>query len=345
MSASDEKRERAEPGFIGRVLIVALIVVGMLTAYQLALVFIIAFGGVIVAVMLNNMTQPLQRALKLPHHPALALTIVGLTLIAIGFLTAFGTQAAIQVNQLAAQLPQAWADTRFWLDSGPVGRWILSLVDSAGAEAATTLLSALPLAGGVLGWIANFALILVIGIYLATDGDSYVTGSLRLLPPSKRKRAREIMDAAAADLRKWLIAMTLDMLFLGIVTGIGLYLIGAPFPFPLGVLSGLSVFVPYIGPIVAIIPGLLLALSVSPELALYAAIVYVIGQQLEGNVSLPLLQVWTVHMPPAVSLLAIVAFGLLFGFWGVLLATPLAVVSMTVVRMAYVEDFLEKKAR
>jgi predicted PurR-regulated permease PerM len=109
------------------------------------------------------------------------------------------------------------------------------------------------------------------------------------------------------------------------------------------VLSGLSVFVPYIGPIVATVPGLLLALSVSPQLALYAAIVYVIAQQLEGNISLPLLQRWTVAMPPVVSLLAMVAFGLLFGLWGVLLATPMAVATMTIVRMAYVEDVLERR--
>jgi len=146
-------------------------------------------------------------------------------------------------------------------------------------------------------------------------------------------------------LRKWLLAMTLDMLCVGIMVGGGLWLAGAPFPFPLAVLSGVSVFVPYVGPILAILPGLLLALSVSPHLALLAAIVYTIAWQFESNVTLPLLQAKTVHMPPVVSLLAIVAFGLLFGIWGVLLATPLAVVTMTIVRMAYVEDFLEKKAR
>jgi predicted PurR-regulated permease PerM len=97
------------------------------------------------------------------------------------------------------------------------------------------------------------------------------------------------------------------------------------------------------GPIVATVPGLLLALSVSPELALYAAGVYVVAQQLEGNISLPLLQRWTVHMPPVVSLLAMIAFGLLFGLWGVLLATPMTVVAQTIIRMAYVEDVLEKR--
>jgi len=128
---------------------------------------------------------------------------------------------------------------------------------------------------------------------------------------------------------------------LGTLTGVGLYLIGVPVAFALGILSGVSVFVPYIGPIVAIVPGLLIALSVSPTLALYAAIVYLVAQQLEGNIALPLLQRWTVSMPPAVSLLAIVAFGLLFGVWGVLFATPLAVVTIRIVRMAYVEDVLE----
>jgi predicted PurR-regulated permease PerM len=204
-------------------------------------------------------------------------------------------------------------------------------------------MSALPLAGGVLGWLANAAFILVIGIYMAADADTYIDGAIMLLPPSKRLRARAIIHAAGDDLRKWLVAMTLDMLFLGAITGVGLWLIGAPFPFSLGTITGVAVFVPYIGPLLSIIPGVLLALSVSPQLALYAIIVYTVALQLEGNISLPLLQRWTVQIPPAVTLLAIVGFGLIFGIWGVLLATPLAVVTMTIVRMAYVEDFLTAK--
>ena len=148
------------------------------------------------------------------------------------------------------------------------------------------------------------------------------------------------MEELAGTLMR-IFAMALDMLILGTLTGLGLWLVGAPFPFPLAVLSGVSVFVPYIGPILVTIPGLLLALSVSPQHALWAGIVYLVVWQIEGNISLPLLQRRTVHMPPAISLMAIVAFGLLFGIWGVLLATPLAVVTMTIVRMAYVEDFLE----
>jgi predicted PurR-regulated permease PerM len=336
---------QTEPSFLGKVLLVALVVALVAAVWQLALVFILGFGAIIVAVTLDNLAAPVAHRLRISQHFALALTTIVLSLIFVAFLAAFGTRAADQFSILAARLPGAWDATRDWLNSWALGRWLLTIGEDAATGAAGTILSALPLASGLLGWLANLALIIVIGIYLAADAEAYLEGAIRLLPPSKRKRGRQIVNAAGADLRKWLIAMTLDMLFLGTLSGVGLYLIGVPVAFALGILSGLSVFVPYIGPIVATVPGLLLALSVSPTLALSAAVVYVVAQQLEGNISLPLLQRWTVSMPPAVSLLAIVAFGLLFGFWGVLLATPLAVVTIRIVRMAYVEDFLEEKGR
>ena len=336
-------QRQTEPSFLGKVLLVVLVVALAAAVWQLALVFILGFGAIMAAVTLDNLAAPVAQRLRIPQHLALALTTVGLVLLVVAFLAAFGARAADQFALLASQLPGAWDETREWLNSWELGRWLLTIGEDAATGAASTVLSALPLASGLLGWLANIALILVIGIYLAADSETYLDGAIRLFPPSKRKRARQIVNAAGDDLRKWLIAMTLDMLFLGTLTGVGLYLIGVPVAFALGILSGISVFVPYIGPLVAIIPGLLIALSVSPTLALYAGLVYLVAQQLEGNVALPLLQRWTVSMPPAMSLLAIVAFGLLFGLWGVLFATPLAVVSLRIVRMAYVEDFLEEK--
>jgi predicted PurR-regulated permease PerM len=345
----DRPQERAtpaktEPSFLGKVLLVVLVVAIAAAVWQLALVFILGFGAIIVAVTLDNLAGPVAERLRISQHLALGLTTIALFLVSVAFLAAFGTRAADQFTLLAAQLPEAWEDTRNWLTSWDLGRWLLTIGEDAAVAAASTVISALPLAGGVVGWLANIALIIVMGIYLAADPQTYVDGAIRLFPPSRRKRARQIINAAGADLRKWLIAMTLDMLFLGTLVGVGLYMIGVPVAFALGILSGLSVFVPYIGPIVATVPGLLIALSVSPTLAISAAAVYIVSQQLEGNIALPLLQRWTVSMPPAVSLLAIVAFGLLFGVWGVLLATPLAVVTIRIVRMAYVEDVLEEKA-
>jgi predicted PurR-regulated permease PerM len=339
--AQQEPARTKEIGFVAKVFIAVVIVVLFLATWQVASVFMLAFGGIVVAVGLDNAASPLGRRLKLPRTVALGITVLGLVWVTALFLIFFGAAATAQFATLVEELPAALDDAEAWLESWALGRWLLSISGDALSASASTLLNAIPIAGGVIGGLANAALMLVIGIYLAADPASYRKGFLRLLPPARRDRAEEILGATAVNLRKWLTAMALDMMFLGILTGFGLWLVGVPLSFALGVLSGLSVFVPYIGPIVATIPGLILALSVSPDLALYAGIVYIVAQQLEGNISLPLLQRWTVSMPPAVMLLAMVAFGLLFGLWGVLLATPLAVAAMTIIRMAYVEDVLE----
>ena len=297
----------------------------------------------VAAVALNNIAAPLSRRTGLPHTGVLGLTIVGLLLVLLLFLVLFGTAAATQFTILIEELPEAWNDGKAWLESSALGRSLLSFSGDAMSGTASALVNVLSIAGGLLGGVLNAALMLVIGIYLAADPVTYCKGVLRLLPLSRRARAEEILGETGRALCGWLTAMSLDMIFLGVLTGLGLWFVGVPLPFALGVLSGLSVFVPYIGPILAAIPGLLLALSVSPELALYAGAVYLVAQQLEGNISLPLLQRWTVQMPPAVMLLAMVIFGLLFGLWGVLLATPLAVAAMTIIRMAFVEDILENQ--
>ncbi len=345
MSSSSSKLESpGGPGFVAKVWIIVVVAAVIVATWRIAPVFMLGFGGIVVAVALNNIAAPLAHRTKLPHTAALGLTVLGLTVLGVVFLTLFGSAASEQFATLIAELPQAWVGAQAWLGDWALGRWILSQSGDAMQSGVSALLNALPLAGGLLGGIANAALMLVIGIYLAADPIAYRKGALRLLPPARRERADEILGETATALHNWLTAMSLDMLFLGTITGIGLWAVGVPHYLALAVLSGISVFVPYLGPIVATIPGLLLALSVSPQLALYTLIVYVVAQQLEGNISLPLLQRWTVHMPPAIMLLAMVGFGLLFGLWGVLLATPLAVAAMTIIRMAYVEDVLEKPA-
>jgi predicted PurR-regulated permease PerM len=127
------------------------------------------------------------------------------------------------------------------------------------------------------------------------------------------------------------------MLFVGVVTSIGLLVAGVPLAIPLGILSGVLDFVPVIGPFVAAIPGVLIAFAEGPQVALYAVLVYIAVQFIEGHFVIPLAQKWAVSMPPALALVAIVAFGVAFGLPGVLFALPLTVVAMVLVQKLYVE--------
>jgi predicted PurR-regulated permease PerM len=331
-----------EAVFVRRILVAALIVILLLALWRVSLVLILTFGGVLAAIALRNFSVPLGRILRLPDRVSVLIATVGIGLVVFGFFYLFGNMASDQFAALVSQIPGAVDSARAWLNETAIGRQALSALEGSSA-AAGQLLSALPLAGGILGGIGEMILVAVVGIYFAADPHTYISGTLRLVPPRRRERARQILDATGLALRKWLIGMTLDMLLLGVMTGVGMWLIGVPLPMALAVLSGVAVFVPYIGPAIATIPGLLLALSVSPRLALYAAIVYLIVLTIEGNISQPLLQRWTVSLPPVVNLLAILVFAPLFGLWGAVLATPLAVALWVLTQKVYIEDVLEDR--
>ena len=108
-----------------------------------------------------------------------------------------------------------------------------------------------------------------------------------------------------------------------------------PLALALGVIAGLFEFVPFFGPIAAGLLAVLVAFAQGPSEALYVALLFVGLQQLEGSVLVPLVQRWTVSLPPVLGLLAVVLFGTLFGPLGVLVGTPLMVVGMVLVQTLY----------
>ena len=141
-------------------------------------------------------------------------------------------------------------------------------------------------------------------------------------------------------LRLWLKGQAIAMVVVGLLTGIGLWALGMPSAFALGLLAGVLEFIPFAGPIIAAVPAILLALAVSPELALWVMLLYFAVQQFEGNLLTPLVQQYAVDLPGVVLLFSLIGFGTLFGTLGVILAAPLAVVTMVLVKRLYVIETL-----
>jgi Predicted permease len=330
--------------FARRALLGGLVIGLLLALWQVSLVLILTFGGIVVAVALRNIAAPVGRWLRVPSQIALLITVLDLAFIAVGFFYFFGAMAGHQFASLFHRLPDTVDSAHAWLGETMLGRQILSALN-AGGNASERLVAALPVAGGILGGLGEALLMIVVGIYFAADPKLYANGVLRLVPPRRRMRWQHILEAIGEALQKWLLGMTLDMALLGVMTFIGLWVIGVPLPFALAVLSGVAVFVPYIGPAIAMIPGLLLAFSVRPVLALYAAGVYAVVLTIEAYVSQPLLQRWAVSLPAIFNLLAILVFAPLFGIWGAILATPLSVALWVVVQKVYIEDVLEDRKR
>lgn len=251
---------------------------------------------------------------------------------------------ADQAAELAQRIPEAARTLADRLDRYEVLRSALDQVPPAGllGTGGSAATSAVTATFGILG---HGVVILFVGAYLAADPAVYRRGADALVAPSVRPRARRVVAVAGDTLRRWLVAQLLSMSVVGVLTGLGLWLIGVPLAPILGLIAGLLAFIPNIGPVLSAIPGVLLGLSESPATALWAVGVYVGVQALESYLITPRIQEEAVALPPALTISVQLLFAILFGTLGLALATPVAALGLTLVRLLYVEDYLERGGR
>jgi predicted PurR-regulated permease PerM len=183
------------------------------------------------------------------------------------------------------------------------------------------------------------------GIYLAAQPRLYLDGLIQLLPPEAHVRAAERIEAIGNALRLWLIGQLIRMVIIGALAMIALLLIGVPSALALGLIAAVGEFVPYVGPIVAAIPAILIAMSVGPTAALWTVGAYIAINQIEGHLVIPLIQRHFVFIPPAVILLGIVAVTELFGPASFVFAAPLSVVIFIAIKVFYVRDTIGEETR
>jgi len=321
----------------------ALLAVAILI-WRLSDVFVIAFGGVVVAALLRALAEPLKR-LRIPSDQLRLAIVLALLVALIGLLGwMFGHQATDQAGELRRLLPEQGRRLIARLQQTAFGRtWVTSFHRLAADS--STIAGLGSVASTLLGGTLDAILIAFLGVYFAFDPDLYINGGLRLLPPARRPQVRRALVQSGIALRKWLLAQLVAMILVGILAGLGLAFIGVPLALVLGTLAALLEFIPVLGPVIFGVPAVLVAFSKGPRIALYAVLVYTAIQQLESNLIVPLLQRWAVRMPPVIGLLAVLAAGILLGPVGIIFAAPAAVVTVELVKHLYVEDTLERPER
>jgi predicted PurR-regulated permease PerM len=188
--------------------------------------------------------------------------------------------------------------------------------------------------------MADTLVVIFGGIFLAAQPRFYKTGAIKLVPEAKRHLMAGAMDDSERALRLWLKGQLIAMVVVGLLTGFGLWMLGMGSALALGLLAGLLEFIPFVGPVVAAIPAVLIALAVSPELALSVVVLYIAVQQFEGNLLQPIVQQFAVELPGVVLIFSLIAFGILFGITGIIFAAPLAVVSYVMIKKLYVRETL-----
>ena len=181
---------------------------------------------------------------------------------------------------------------------------------------------------GAIGAIASFLLFAVVSVYLLNDFNRITARAEELIPPARKEAIRGIMEKIDANLRSFFRGQMITCTILAAIYSVGLSIVGVPFALLIGILGGYGQIVPYMGTAIAIVPAVLLAAIEFGDFAhpLLAAMVFVVGQTLEGFVITPKIMGETVGLHPVVIILAILVFGNLLGFLGILIAVPLAAV-------------------
>ena len=299
---------------------------------------LLLFACALVSLILLTITNGIRRRTKLPFGVALALSVLGLLALIGGAFAFFGATLQGEFAELATRLPAAWANLQTRMQTSTIGAAVLERAQGlapSGQAIVNAVTTALAAVGGAL---SGLVIVLIGGLYLAAQPTLYTVGLLRLIPPQARGPAAETLDAISVSLRNWLKGQALGMLFVGIATGLGLWLVGVPAAWAIGLVAGLAEFVPYLGVLVAGIPAVVLGFGQGTDTGLWTIGVLIAVQQLQGNLVMPLLQNRMVDLPPAVTIFGIIAAGILFGVAGVLLATPLTIVVLVLVRRLYLEE-------
>ncbi len=190
--------------------------------------------------------------------------------------------------------------------------------------------------------LAGVVVSAIAGVYFAAQPSLYLNGLLTLFPTGKRKMAEETAKDVGNALCLWLEGQFMSMLLIGALSAAAAWLIGLPSPLALGLIAGITEFIPYVGPILAAIPAVLVAATQGMDAILWTVAAYLAIHTAEGNFIAPMIQRQMASIPPALMVLGIAAIGFIFGMVAVIFAAPMTVVLFVLIKKLYVREVLHE---
>ncbi len=343
-------------GGIGVVLFTALLAF----TWYFAATLLLIFTGMLLGLGLTALVNALGRRVHLPHTVRLGIVCVALALLLAGIAYLGGATIAEQASLLSKTIKSQIANVRSMLENHGIDTSFFdfgSAASDASADAASEATPAppapsrtpLPSAGalassggaivsqtlkllvGTIHGVGNIFIVLFLGLAFAAQPAVYHAGLLFLAPARHRTRVAVVIDRIAETLERWLIAQIIVMVAVGVVTWIGLAIIGIPSAFILGIQAGLLAFIPTVGAIIAGVVVVLASLASGWIAALSAFLLFMGVHAMESYVLTPILQRQALDIPPATLFAFQILLGVVFGIWGLALALPLVAIAKVMI--------------
>ena len=319
-------------------LIVLLVVAGFLLLYRFRTMILIVFAGLVISMAMAPSVDWLQRH-RLPRSLSVIVIYLILLVLLIGFIVLLVPPIVEQLSATFPKIESYYQDLKAALVSSPllVVRQIaaqmpaqINLTPTLASPAAGGALDAvgqvLNATGAILNGLFTLTALLLIGFYWTLEGERALHALLLPLPADQRESAREILKEVETRVGGYVRGQGFLALVVGVAALVIYLLIGLPAALAVALLAGLFELIPVLGPTLGAIPAVLVAFAYDPPKVVWVIVATALIQLLENNVLAPRVMHKTVGVNPVITLLAIVAFGALFGFAGLLLAIPMAAV-------------------
>jgi predicted PurR-regulated permease PerM len=324
------------------VLLAAALVAGWMLFRELASLFVLVVITIVLALPLEAAATALERR-RVPRFAGALLALVTIVAVVGGVLYLAIPPFVSELQRFADQLPGLVDQLRERLgassstEPGATGRSLQRSVQDVLDEPQGLLGPIAQIGLGVAGALGAIVLVLVGAFYMAINPRPLVDGTLRLFPPDRREWVQEAMTDIRRQWIGWQYGVLVDMLVTAVLLYIGLTLIGLDYALVFSILSALCVVVPYFGSVAGGLPPVLFALAErSVTTALITLGVYLLVQQVEGNIIIPMVMARAVSLHPAVVLVGVVLVGNLFGFVGLIVAVPIISAAIILVRELWI---------
>lgn len=321
----------------GIIIACILLVLLFLKAFK---VILLVISGILVATFYLGIASFIKSKLPVSQKFAVVISLLLILGTFIGIFFLLFPRISDQLESLQQQLPQAIDNARQYTSTGPIGDFIDEQFRGSQKKIGEYSQKITSLFSSFLGGLTNVYIIFFLGLFFMFQPELYIKGFISLFPKSKRERMNEVIGVVGYTLKRWLIGKLFSMLIVGILSGLGLYFLGIPLALTLGIFAALITFIPNFGPIISLVPAVLLALVKGLDYAFYVFILYVAIQAIESNLITPLIQRKMISFPMAMVLIAQVTLGIFTGLLGIILAVPIVAIIIVIVKMIYIEDIL-----
>jgi len=326
------------------------LVISLGILWQIRQVLLLLFAAVLFATVLNRLVRLMQR-FHIKRGIAIFISVILVVALLFGFFSVIVPPIVDQSQKLVDLVPQALERLRTW------SKWIQNVIPEQLVEQVRDLRAlnqnlhawATGLFGNLfaifsnsLAVVLNVLLVFVLTIMLLANPSQYRRIFILIFPSFYRRRVDDILSECEVNLIGWIRGTIFDMFVIGVVTYIGLLVLQVPLPLVNALLAGLLEFIPNLGPTLSVIPPMLLSLLDAPWKAGAVLVLYILIQQFESNILVPIVMRSQASLLPAVTVFSVVVFAIFFGFLGLFLSIPLTIVLQVWLKEVLVKDILDK---